>query len=92
MPGLLGPQELALYPGEQAEQIHYLRFPGLRQAREEQQFLLYAPGLHHLAFAVDSREDIAAADARALATGAGILHPPRVWSDYPAPYGVLENQ
>ena len=44
------------------EQIHYLRFPtagsgslGLRQALEEQEFELYAPGLHHLAFAVDAR-------------------------------------
>ena len=59
--GPLGLEEPFLVDGERGEQIHYLRFPaagsgslGLRQALEEQPFELYAPGLHHLAFAVEA--------------------------------------
>ena len=55
--GPLGLQEPVLFGGERGEQIHYLRFPrpgsgslGLRQALEEQEFELYAPGFHHLAY------------------------------------------
>jgi hypothetical protein len=60
--GPLGLEEPVLFDGEQGEAIHYLRFPGagsgslgLRQAVEEQTFELYAPGLHHLALAVETR-------------------------------------
>jgi glyoxylase I family protein len=80
--GPLGLEEPALYPGERGEQIHYLRLPrpgsgsiGLRQAFEEQEFLLYAPGFHHVAFTVDSREDVDAAHAGAVAAGADICTP-----------------
>ena len=75
--------------GERGEQIHYLRFPrpgsgslGLRQALEEQEFELYAPGFHHLALTVDTREDVDAAHAAAVAAGAEVLHPPRPWPQY----------
>jgi catechol 2,3-dioxygenase-like lactoylglutathione lyase family enzyme len=62
--GPLGLQPPTLFAGERGEQIHYLRFPavgsgslGLRQAsgpEAEQPFELYAPGLHHLALAVET--------------------------------------
>lgn len=93
---VLGP--LGLEPphpvdGERGEAIHYLRFPavgsgslGLRQALEEQPFELYAPGLHHLALAVETRDDVDAAHERAAATGAVILHAPRLWPQYHPEY------
>ena len=78
-----------LFPGERGEQIHYLRFPGagsgslgLRQALEEQEFELYAPGLHHVAFAVETRADVDAAHAAAVAAGAEVLHAPRLFPQY----------
>jgi glyoxylase I family protein len=95
--GPLGLAEPFVVDGERGERIHYLRFPaagsgslGLRQALEEQEFLLYAPGLHHLAFAVESQEDVAAAHAAAQAAGSEILHPPRLWPEYhPAYYATF---
>src|SRR5437763_1963415 len=64
----VGSRTAVVVEGERGEPIHYLRFPaagsgsvGLRQALEEQEFELYAPGLHHLAFAVGSRDDVDAA-------------------------------
>ena len=87
--GPLGLEQPALFEGERGEQIHYLRFPragsgsiGLRQAQEEQEFELYAPGFHHLALAVESREDVVAAYTAALAAGAEILHAPKLWPQY----------
>ena len=60
--GSLGLEPPASFEGERGESIHYLRFPGtrLRLARpapgaEDQEFELYAPGLHHLALAVETR-------------------------------------
>jgi glyoxylase I family protein len=91
--GPLGLEEPFLVDGERGEQIHYLRFPrigsgslGLRQAQEEQEFELYAPGLHHLALAVDSREDVDVAHAAAVAAGAEVLHAPRTWPQYHADF------
>ena len=93
---VLGP--LGLEPphgveGERGEMIHYLRFPvagsgslGLRQALDEQPFELYAPGLHHLALAVDTREDVDAAHDAAADAGATILHAPRLWPQYHPEY------
>ena len=93
---VLGP--LGLEPphgvaGERRETIHYLRFPtvgsgslGLRQALEDQPFELYAPGLHHLALAVDTREDVDAAHDAAVAAGATVLHAPRLWPQYHPEY------
>jgi glyoxylase I family protein len=85
--------EPALFEGERGEQIHYLRFPahgsgslGLRQAYEEQPFELYAPGLHHLAFAVEARSDVDAAHTAAATAGATILHEPRLWPRYRSDY------
>jgi len=87
--GPLGLEEAVLFPGERGEQIHYLRFPGagsgslgLRQALEEQEFELYAPGLHHVAFAVETRADVDAAHAAAVETGAEVLHAPRLFPQY----------
>jgi catechol 2,3-dioxygenase-like lactoylglutathione lyase family enzyme len=80
-------------PGERGETIHYLRFPqrgsgslGLRQASEQQPFELYAPGLHHLALAVETRDDVDAAHAAARAARAEILHAPRLWPQYHPEY------
>jgi catechol 2,3-dioxygenase-like lactoylglutathione lyase family enzyme len=91
--GPLGLQEPALFDGERGERIHYLRFPaagsgslGLRQALEEQEFELYAPGFHHLALTVESRADVDAAYEAAIAAGAQILHPPRPWPQYHPQY------
>jgi catechol 2,3-dioxygenase-like lactoylglutathione lyase family enzyme len=93
----LGLAEPFLVEGERGEQIHYLRFPapgsgslGLRQAQEDQAFLLYAPGLHHVAFAVESHEEVDAAHSAAVAAGAEILHAPRFWPEYhPAYYATF---
>jgi len=91
--GPLGLEPPHLVPGERGEQIHYLRFPvpgsgslGLRQALEEQRFELYAPGLHHLAFAVETDEEVDAVHAAAAAASAEILHAPRRWPEYGANY------
>jgi len=95
--GPLGLQEPVLFDGERGEPIHYLRFPaagsgslGLRQALEEQEFSLYAPGFHHLALAVESRADVDSAHAAAVEAGAEILHAPRVFPQYnPAYYATF---
>ena len=91
--GPLGLQEPVLFDGERGESIHYLRFPtagsgsiGLRQALEEQDFELYAPGLHHLALAVETSADVDLAHANAVAAGAEILHAPRVFPQYHQDY------
>jgi catechol 2,3-dioxygenase-like lactoylglutathione lyase family enzyme len=91
---VLGPLGLGAevtFPGERGETIHYLRFPqggsiGLRQAGEDQEFLLYAPGLHHLAFAVEEPADVHRAHDAAVAAGAQILHAPRGWPEYHPDY------
>jgi Lactoylglutathione lyase and related lyases len=91
--GPLGLAEPALFDGERGERIHYLRFPrsgsgslGLRQALEPQEFELYAPGLHHLALAVETPADVDAAHAAAVETGAEVLHAPRLWPQYRVDY------
>jgi catechol 2,3-dioxygenase-like lactoylglutathione lyase family enzyme len=94
--GPLGLREPVTFPGERGEPIHYLRFPaagsgslGLRQAsgaEAEQPFELYAPGLHHVAFAVERREDVDAAHAAAVAAGATVLHAPRLFPQYRSDY------
>ena len=87
--GPLGLEQPVLFDGERGELIHYLRFPGagsgsigLRQALEEQEFELYAPGFHHLALAVESPADVDAAHAAAVEAGAEILHAPKLWPQY----------
>jgi catechol 2,3-dioxygenase-like lactoylglutathione lyase family enzyme len=95
--GPLGLEPSFLVEGERGEQIHYLRFPaagsgsiGLRQALVEQELELYAPGLHHLALAVESRDDVDAAHAAAAEAGARVLHAPRLWPQYhPAYYATF---
>jgi glyoxylase I family protein len=91
--GPLGLAEPFLVEGERGEQIHYLRFPtpgsgslGLRRALEEQDFVLYAPGLHHLAFAVESREDVDEVHSRVVEAGGEVLHAPRLWPEYHPEY------
>ena len=98
--GPLGLQPPVTFLGERGELIHYLRFPapgsgslGLRQAsgpEASQEYALYAPGLHHLAFAVESAADVAAAHRAAATAGAEILHEPRFWPEYgPAYYATF---
>jgi catechol 2,3-dioxygenase-like lactoylglutathione lyase family enzyme len=94
--GPLGLQPPTLFPGERGELIRYLRFPapgsgslGLRQAsgpEAEQPFELYAPGLHHLALAVETHVDVDAAHAAAVAAGARVLHAPRRFPEYHVDY------
>jgi catechol 2,3-dioxygenase-like lactoylglutathione lyase family enzyme len=87
--GPLGLEPPLLVEGERGEQIHYLRFPtpgsgslGLRQALEDQDFVLYAAGLHHVAFAVESHEDVDGVHARVVEAGGEVLHAPRLWPEY----------
>ncbi|MGN6799628.1 MAG: VOC family protein [Gaiellaceae bacterium] len=91
--GPLGLEPPFLVPGERGEQIRYLRFPrpgsgsfGLRQALVEQEFDLYAPGLHHFAFAVETTEEVDGVHARAEKAGAEILHAPKLWPQYHPEY------
>ena len=91
--GPLGLEPPAPVDGERGESIHYLRFPGrgsgslgLRQALEDQPFELYAPGLHHVALAVETAADVDAAHTAALAVGATVLHAPRLWPQYHPEY------
>jgi glyoxylase I family protein len=91
--GPLGLEPPVLVEGERGERIHYLRFPtrgsgslGLRQALEEQEFVLYAPGLHHLSFAVESHEDVDGVHARVVEAGGEVLHAPRLWPEYHQEY------
>ena len=90
---VLGLGEPAIFAGERGEPIHYLRFPahgsgslGLRQALVEQEFELYAPGLHHLALAVESRAGVDTVHAAAVSAGVEVLHAPRVWPQYADDY------
>jgi catechol 2,3-dioxygenase-like lactoylglutathione lyase family enzyme len=91
--GPLGLTEPFVVEGERGEEIHYLRFPtpgsgslGLRQALEEQEFELYAPGLHHVALTVATKADVVAAHEAAVAAGAEVLHSPRRWPEYHPDY------
>jgi catechol 2,3-dioxygenase-like lactoylglutathione lyase family enzyme len=91
--GPLGLEPPFVVEGERGEQIHYLRFPqpgsgslGLRQAQDEAPFELYAPGLHHVALAVESRADVDAACAAAVDAGAHVLHRPQLWPAYHPEY------
>jgi catechol 2,3-dioxygenase-like lactoylglutathione lyase family enzyme len=94
--GPLGLEPPVQVEGERGELIHYFRFPapgsgsfGLRQAsgpEAEQPFELYAPGFHHVSFAVATRADVDAAHAAAVAAGARVLHAPRLFPQYRADY------
>jgi len=94
---VLGPLGLQAPPvtfdGEQGETINYLRFPeagsgsiGLRAASVEQDFALYAPGLHHIAFAVATPDDVRVAHDGAVREGAEIVHPPTAFPRYHPDY------
>ena len=98
--GPLGLQPPTTFEGERGETIHYLRFSvegsgslGLRAAsgpEAEQPFALYAPGLHHLAFAAEASADVDRAHELALAEGAEVLHAPRAFPQYhPAYYATF---
>ena len=98
--GPLGLRPPVEFEGERGERIHYLRVPaagsgslGLRQAQgaeAEQAFALYAPGLHHIAFAVEDRAEVDSAHAGAEAAGATVLHAPRLFPQYhPAYYATF---
>jgi catechol 2,3-dioxygenase-like lactoylglutathione lyase family enzyme len=94
--GELGLAPPVTFEGERGESIFYMRFPGdgsgsfgLRQAsgpEADQPFELYAPGFHHIAFAVEQRSDVELAHDAAAAAGAEILHSPREWPDYHPSY------
>ena len=94
---VLGPLGLQAPPvtfdGEQGETINYLRFPeagsgsiGLRAASVDQDFALYAPGLHHIAFAVATPDDVRVAHEGAVREGAEIVHPPTAFPRYHPDY------
>jgi catechol 2,3-dioxygenase-like lactoylglutathione lyase family enzyme len=98
--GDLGLQPPVTFEGERGESIYYMRFPGdgsgsfgLRAAsgpEAEQPFELYAPGFHHLAFAVEEPADVDRAHRAAVEAGAEILHAPRAFPHYhPDYYGTF---
>ncbi len=98
--GPLGLEQPVVAEGERGEPIHYLRFPeagsgslGLRQASGPEAvrpFELYAPGFHHVSFAVETTAEVDQAYAAASAAGAEILHAPRTWPQYhPAYYATF---
>ena len=94
--GPLGLEPAVTFPGERGETIHYLRFPGegrgslgLRAASGPEAadpFRLYAPGLHHLAMAVESPAEVEAAHAAAVRAGAAVLHAPQRFPLYHPDY------
>jgi catechol 2,3-dioxygenase-like lactoylglutathione lyase family enzyme len=91
--GPLGLEAPFLVDGERGEQIHYLRFPaagsgsiGLRQAQNDQEFELYAPGFHHLSLAVETKADVDAVHDAVIAAGGEVLHAPRLWPQYHPDY------
>jgi glyoxylase I family protein len=91
--GPLGLEPPFLVDGERGEQIHYLRFPaagagslGLRQAQSDQEFELYAPGLHHLSLAVETASDVDVVHAAVVNAGGEVLHRPRLWPQYHPDY------
>ena len=91
--GPVGLEPPFLVPGERGEQIHYLRFPqagsgsfGLRRALVDQEFELYAPGLHHFALTVETRDEVDGVHERAEAAGAETLHAPKLWPQYHPEY------
>jgi catechol 2,3-dioxygenase-like lactoylglutathione lyase family enzyme len=91
--GQLGLQPPHEERGERGETIYYLRFPqagsgsiGLRQSLTEQPFELYAPGLHHVAIAVERKVDVDLVHEAAVGAGAEILHAPRLWPVYHPDY------
>ena len=53
---------------------------GLVRAREPLPHSRFRPGLHHVAWSAESREDVDALHAKLIDTGATILDPP---ADYP---------
>lgn len=78
--GPFGLREEARYPSYRGtEQVVYLRWGrqllGLRQA-DDGTYRYYGVGLEHIAFYVDSREEVDAAYQRCLQVGARIHFPP----------------
>jgi glyoxylase I family protein len=59
------------------------RGPGTQQTHD-----WYAPGLHHVAFHVDSRTDVDQIYAQLLAIGAEVLAPPAEYAYTPGYYAV----
>ncbi len=49
-------------------------------------FALYAPGLHHIAFAVATPDDVRLAHEGAVRAGAEIVHPPTAFPRYHPDY------
>jgi glyoxylase I family protein len=93
---ILGPLGLAIaerYPSyRRTEEVLYLRWAnqmlGLRPA-DGGKYEYYAPGLEHLAFYVDSRQEVDEAYQRALEIGANVHFPPEVDKDLPDYYEMF---
>ena len=96
--GLLGPLgwvEEVRYPTYRGtEEVVYLKEPatwtrlGLRPA-DGGAHRYYEVGLEHLAFEVDSRDEVDAAHERCVADGAEIHHPPEMDSDIDGYYAFF---
>lgn len=59
---------------------------GIRAARTGQPFDRYAPGLHHLAWRAESRDEVDRLHALLVERGINVLDPPASYPDYSGDY------
>jgi catechol 2,3-dioxygenase-like lactoylglutathione lyase family enzyme len=62
---------------------------GIRAARSDQPHDRYAPGLHHLAWRAESRDDVDTLHALLVEHGVEVLDPPAHYPDYSGDYYAL---
>jgi glyoxylase I family protein len=91
--GPLGFSEYDRYPSYRGtEQVVYFRvgqqFLGLRPA-DGGEHHYYDVGIEHIAFFVDTRDEVDAAYERCLAIGADVQYPPELDRDIPDYYGLF---
>jgi catechol 2,3-dioxygenase-like lactoylglutathione lyase family enzyme len=95
---LLGYRRVPVEPGttavacwsmsDAAKSVFSIALERARGAGERQKYDRYAPGLHHLAFHVDSRADVDQLYAQLVALGIAILDPPAEYTYTPGYYAL----
>jgi glyoxylase I family protein len=95
---LLGYRRVPVEPGttavacwsiaDAAQSVFSIALEHARGAGKRRQYDRYAPGLHHLAFQVDSRADVDQLYAQLVARGVTILDPPAEYSYTPGYYAM----
>ncbi len=91
--GPLGFRETMRYPTyRKTEEVVYFRFGpswfGIRPA-DGGEFTYYAPGVEHIAFHVDTPEEVDEAHQRCLAMSAQVHHPPELDDDVEDYYALF---